>query len=100
MDKSLDGLHHIRNAEDSDQSLEVVGEDMQAHLGLHALQSLGQEMRRAHPGFDGAVWMLNRATANSHGIRRLFETCLHILEHILMFPAGHAPLLSSACTFL
>jgi len=45
MDKSLDGLHHVRNAEDSDQSLEVIGEDMQAHLGLHALQAFTQEMR-------------------------------------------------------
>ena len=52
MDKSLDGLHHICSAEDSDQSLEVIGKRMQAHLGLHALQPLAQEMRRPHPGFD------------------------------------------------
>lgn len=48
MDKSLDGLHHIRNAEDSDQQLQVIGEDMKAHLGPYALQPLAQERRRPY----------------------------------------------------
>jgi hypothetical protein len=45
MDQCLDGLDRIRNAGDSDQSLKVIGEGGQAHLGLHASRTLAQEMR-------------------------------------------------------
>ena len=99
MDKSLDGFHHIRNAEDRDQSPEVVREDMQAHLRLDALQAPGQKVRCAHPSFDGSVGMFNRAAASPHCIGRLFETCLHILKHLLMLPTGHAPVRTRRALF-
>lgn len=99
MDKSPDGFHHIRNAEDRYQSLEVVGEHMQAHLGLHVLQPFGQEMRRAHPGLDGSIRMLNRAAPNSHRIRSLFETRLHLLKDVLMFPPGHSSVSARCALF-
>jgi hypothetical protein len=52
-------LHHGRRAEERYQALEVVGEYMQTHLGLHPLQPLSQEVSRSHPCLDGSKWMFD-----------------------------------------
>ena len=47
-----------RDSEDLHCSFHVVREYMQTHLGTHARQCLGQEVRRSHPRFEGTERML------------------------------------------
>ena len=52
-------LHQRSDAHDLHDAFEVVGQYMQAHLGTDARQPLGQEMGRAHPGFERAEGMFD-----------------------------------------
>ena len=95
-----DCSQHAGDTEHRDQSPEIIGEHVQAHLGCDALQSFRQEVCRAHPGLDRPVWMLDRGAPNSHGIRALLKAHLHLVEHILMLPTGHSPLRARRALFL
>src|SRR6266540_3836036 len=52
-------LHQRSDAHDLHDAFEVVGQHMEAHFGADARQPLGQEMRRAHPGFERAEGMFD-----------------------------------------
>src|SRR6266542_5815544 len=52
-------LHQQSDAHDLHDAFEVVGQHMEAHFGADARQPLGQEMRRAHPGFERAEGMFD-----------------------------------------
>ena len=56
--------------EDLDRSLQVVGQNLQAHLGSHARQHSGQEVTRSHPGLQGSEHKLHGLSAQSHGLQR------------------------------
>ena len=56
-------LHQGFCTEDLHHLLQVVGEHMQAHLGADARQRLGEEVRRAHSGFERSERMLDGLTA-------------------------------------
>ena len=47
-------LHQRYDSHDLHDTFEVVGQYMETHLGTDARQPLGQEMGRAHPGFERA----------------------------------------------
>ena len=55
---SPDYRHERRDSEDLHCSFHVVCEYVQTHLGTHAWQCLGQEVRRSHPRFERAERML------------------------------------------
>lgn len=46
-------------AKDLEHSLQVVGQNLQAHLGSHARKSFGQEVRGSHPRFQRSEHMLD-----------------------------------------
>ena len=52
-------LHQRSDAHDLHHAFEVVGQHMETHLGTDPRQPLGQEMGRAHPGFEGAERMFD-----------------------------------------
>jgi hypothetical protein len=52
-------LHQWYDPHDLHDAFEIVGQNMEAHLGPDARQPLGQEMRRAHPGFERAERMFD-----------------------------------------
>ena len=56
-------LHQRSDAYDLHHAFEVVGQYMETHLGTDARQPLGQEVGRAHPGFEGAEGMFHSLPA-------------------------------------
>ncbi len=48
------GFDQRADADDGHDTFEIVGQHVQCHLGAHVLQPLHEEVRRAHPGLDGA----------------------------------------------
>ena len=55
---SSDCRHERNDSEYLHRSFHVVGKYMQAHLGTHARQRPGEEVRCSHPRFEGAERML------------------------------------------
>ena len=56
-------FHHSREAQNSQYTLEVVGENMQAHLGTDVDQLAGQEVCVAHPVLERSKDMFNGSSA-------------------------------------
>ena len=52
-------LHQRHDPHDSHDAFEIVGQHVETHLGTDPRQPLGQEMRRAHPGFERAERMFD-----------------------------------------
>lgn len=51
--------YQLVDAQDAHDSLQAVGQYVQAHLRAYIGEPLCQEMRRAHPGFQRPEWMLH-----------------------------------------
>jgi len=66
---------------------------MKAHLSADPVKGLGEEMRIAHPGFQGAERVLDGFPSNPHAFGSKVQALLHGFKHVFMFPAGHFPLL-------
>ena len=73
---------------------------MQRHLGGDLWQRLHHEVGCAHPGLDGAEWVLDRLASQTHLLRMLVEPALHRLDNVLMLPSGDQPLLGSGAGIL
>src|ERR1700690_952314 len=78
--------HERGDSEDLHRTFHVVGKNVQAHLGTDAWDRLGEEVRRSHPGFDRAKWMLGGLAAYSRCLRSAIQSPLHFVEDILMLP--------------
>jgi hypothetical protein len=89
---ALRRLHQRADAHNRHHALHVIGEHVERHLGRDLGQRHRQEVRPAHPAFDGAEGMLGRLSAQPHGIGIFVEARLHRLEHRLMLPARDPPL--------
>ena len=72
--------------------LEVVRQNMQAHLGTDLGQRPGEEMCGTHPGFQRAERMLDGLPSRSHGIGGLVQAGLHRIQYVFMLPARHLAL--------
>jgi hypothetical protein len=71
-----DGGHQRLDADDVHDAGEIVGQNVQCHLGCDLWQRLHQEVGRTHPSLDRSEWMLNRLPPLLHGF-----------EHMLMLPS-------------
>lgn len=67
---------------------------MQAHFGTDPVKGLGEEMRIAHPGFQGAEGVLDGFPSNPHALGGTVQALLHGLEHFLMFPTSNTAVLA------
>ena len=63
-------------ANDVHRPLHVVRQHVQAHLGTYPIKRFCEEVRRAHPGFQGAERVLHSGASNAHRIRVLI--CIQI----------------------
>ena len=78
--RPVSGPHCLQQrfgSEDVDDSLEVVGEHVQAHLGAHLRQGLGEEVGLAHPCLDGPERMLHGSDGVAHRLGLGIEARLH-----------------------
>lgn len=68
---SPDCRHKRSGSEDLHCSFHVVGKFMQAHLGTHSRQCLGQEVRRSHPRLEGTERILGGLSSSleARGVR-------------------------------
>ena len=98
----LSGLHSGNQGRDTDDlhyAGHVVGEHVQRHFGGDVFQSPHLEVRRAHPGFDRAVWVLNRHAADGQLGGVVVQALLHSFQYVFMFPSADATVLA-ACAFV
>jgi len=59
---------------------------MQAHLRSHAWKRLGKKMRRPHPRFQCAEWVLYRTPPHSGGVSPLGQSLMHVIKGVFMLP--------------
>ena len=86
-------LDHRLHPEDGDHPLEIVGENVKAHLGSHFSEGARQKVGRAHPGFDGPERVLCGLATDAHGLGRTVQLFLHRIEDGFVLPAPDAPFL-------
>ncbi len=79
---------------------EIVGQNVQHHLGGDLWQRLHQEVSCPHPGLDGAERVLDRLAPLAHLLRMLVEPALHRFENVLMLPSGDPSLLGGGAVVL
>lgn len=84
-------LHRPRDSQNPHYPFEVVRQHLQAHLGAHMRQGLGQEVRRAHPVLERAEHVLHRTPSHGHGVKLAIQPLLHPLQNVLMLPSANAP---------
>lgn len=74
--------------------LKVITEHLQTHLRSHPPQCSCQEMRCAHPGLQCPEGMLDGLSAYPHFLRIQIQPPLHVIRHVLVFPAPNPPFLA------
>jgi len=72
-------------------SLEVIGQDVEAHLGSDLVEGPGQDVGGAHPGLEGAKRVFDGLSSHAHGLGHAVEPILHPVEHVLILPALDTP---------
>src|SRR5262252_9553096 len=63
-----DCSYQCGSAEDSDCPFQVVGEDVEAHLGSDLVQGPGQEVDGAHPSLEGPERVFDGLSSHAHGV--------------------------------
>jgi hypothetical protein len=56
--------------EDGDHPLQIVGENVKAHLRADLFEGAQLEVGRAHPRLDGSEWMFRGLASDAHGLGR------------------------------
>ena len=90
-----DHFHEIRNAENIDNSPQVVGQHVQAHFRPHMFKGLHQEVSRPHPELERTEDMLNGTPSLFHLPRISVQTILHCIQNAFMLPSPDPPFLAS-----
>ena len=70
---------------------EVVGQNVEAHLGSDLVEGPGQEVGGAHPRLEGAERVFDGLSSHAHGVGHAVEPGLHPVEHVLILPALDNP---------
>ena len=79
--------------EDGDHPLQIVGENVKAHLRADLFEGAQPEMGRAHPRLDGSKRMFRGLASGAHGPGRAFQPLLHRVEDGFVLPTLDAPFL-------
>ena len=74
------------DAEHLDQSLHVVGQDVEAHFRSDLFEGFGQEVSASHPRFQGSERVLDGLSADAHRVGQLVEPGLHLVKDAFMLP--------------
>src|SRR5215471_1264477 len=86
-----DRRHQWSHTEDRYHSLQIIGQDVKAHLGSDLVQGPGQEVGGAHPSLEGSERVFDGLSSHAHGVGHAVEPGLHVVEHILILPALDDP---------
>ena len=86
--------HHRANAQDAHHALQVVGKDVQNHLGAHARQRLHQEVGPPHPGLESSRTDARPFVVGLASSRGPIQPQLHRLENSVMFSTRNAPIVA------
>jgi hypothetical protein len=84
-------LDHWLHPEDGDHPLEIVGENVKAHLSSYLFERARQKVSRAHPPLDGPKRMFCGLVADTHGLGRAVQPLLHRVEDGFVLPTFDAP---------
>ena len=91
--------HHLgnqcTNTQHIDDTQHIVGKNMKTHLRTHLGQRLHQKVRRPHPRFEGAEWMLHRLTPSLHHLRCSLQPGFSRIRHRFVLPATDAPVITT-----
>src|ERR1700726_458018 len=74
------GLHQGLGTQDGDHTLQIVGQNVEAHLCPDLFEGSGLEVGGAHPGLEGAERMFDGRAADAHALRRAVQPVLHGVE--------------------
>lgn len=80
------GTNAVVRSFNSHDRFKVICKHMQAHLGAHARDRLGQEVRGTHPVPDRSERVLHRLPALSHSLGLAIESSLHRVDDVLVLP--------------
>jgi hypothetical protein len=75
------------DADQGDHPLDVVGEDVERHFGSDVLEPPHLEVGRAHPGFDRAERVLDRAAPQCHRVGVASQALPHVVDQVLVLPS-------------
>ena len=89
-----DRCHQRLGADDVNHSPQVVGKDVQTHLGTDARQCPGLEVCRTHPRFQGSERMLGCGSSYAHAFRFSVEAPLEFFQHVFVLPTPDSPILA------
>ena len=81
------GLHQGLGTQDGDHTLQIVGQNVEAHLCSDLFEGSGLEVGGAHPGLEGAERLFDGRAADAHALRRAVQPVLHGVDYGLMLPA-------------
>ena len=79
--------------EDGDHPLQIVGENVKAHLRADLFEGAQPEVGRSHPRLDGSKRMFSGLASGAHGPGRAFQPLLHRVEDGFVLPTLDAPFL-------
>ena len=82
-----DRLEQRLHPEDLDHSLQIVGQDVKAHLGSDLVEGPGEEVGAPHPGFQRSEGVFDGLTAHGHGVGHAVEPGLHLVHDGFVPPA-------------
>src|SRR6516225_1962393 len=71
-----DRRHQWSHTEDRYHSLQVIGQNVEAHLGSDLVQGPGQEVGGAHPSFEGSERVFDGLSSHAHGVGHAVELVL------------------------
>src|SRR5437870_7937224 len=80
--------------QDGDHTLQIVGQNVEAHLCSDLREGSGLEVGGAHPGLEGAERVFDGRAADAHALRRAVQPVLHGVDYGLMLPALDPALLA------
>jgi hypothetical protein len=87
----LDRTHRFCKSQYSDDSLEIVGEHLQAHFSCDVTRPACQEVCRTHPVLKRAEHVFDRAASQRHYIGPAIQPALLRLKYHLLLPSPDAP---------
>src|ERR1700726_3471578 len=65
------------HTEDRDHSPQVIGQNVEAHLGSDLVEGPGQEVGGTHPSLEGPERVFDGLSSHAHGLGHAAEPVLH-----------------------
>lgn len=84
-------IHGSLEAQDAEDSSEVVRQYVQAHFGRHVLEASSQEVRPTHPVLERSEDVLDGALSHRHRVRHAVQPLLGLVHDTLVLPSPDAP---------